>query len=145
MIEFCNGQVEALEGDLAHYSECEEERIKLAALMAGAEVPAGTEGVDDACRPPTALQTRTVPLAMVRKNLENWRDALKAEYNQLVYATSVVRRIHKDDLPKELGFQDMDFAPSKLVATAKAPTGRHKANPFVRKLGGQGASRFART
>lgn len=34
MIEFCNGQVEALEGDLAHYSDWEEEGIKLAALMA---------------------------------------------------------------------------------------------------------------
>ena len=62
------------------------------------------------------LQTRTVPLSEVNANLEEWVDAIKAEYDSLTKVTGAIIPIHKDSLK---GRTDVEFAPGKLVATIK--------------------------
>ena len=74
------------------------------------------------------LQTRTVALSEVRRNLPLWREAMKAEYKSLVETTKAVVPIRKEDLKDR---RDVEYAPGKLVATIKAPDGKYKARVVV--------------
>ena len=77
------------------------------------------------------LQTYTVPLAEVRRDLPLWKEALKKELHSLVERTGTIRRVNVEDLPKEIGFEKMQIAPAKIVPTIKAPHGVRKARIVV--------------
>ena len=94
------------------------ERCELAALSLVEESP-GAGAV---------LHTHTVGLAEVRRDLAMWREALQQEYDSLTKITGAVKPIDKSQL---VGRTDLEFAPGKLVATVKAPSGRKKARIVV--------------
>ena len=68
------------------------------------------------------LQTYTVPLQDVRANLPEWIEALKGEYTSLTKTTGAVTPIRLEDL----GDEEVEYAPAKLVATRKAPDGKRR-------------------
>ena len=77
--------------------------------------------------PEKVLQTRTVPLQEVRRDLESWKEAMTDEYNALVNGTKVVKPVDEKDLDGIPGIENAEFAPGKLVTTIKAPLGRKRA------------------
>ena len=76
---------------------------------------------------PVVLQTYTVPLATVKKELDLWKPSFKQELHQLFEETKALRRTTDAQLAKEVDMDTVDYAPSKLVPTVKAPLGRRKA------------------
>lgn len=72
------------------------------------------------------LQTYTVPLAQVRRDLPLWIPALKNEMTSLESTTRTVRPVKVADLIKEEG-NEMLVAPAKVVPTVKAPDAWKKA------------------
>jgi hypothetical protein len=138
------GQVEWLENDLIHYSAMEEEMEKSQALaeaerarefrmaaLAAPDQSQGDQGHQEGCKPPTVLQTYTVPLAAVKQNLDDWVGPIKAEYHQLVTESGAVKPVTLQELEKMPGYRDMELAPSKLVATVKSPNGKRKARIVI--------------
>ena len=90
---------------------------------------AGLQGGDGE-EPAKVLQTYTVLLQEVRKDLEVWREAMMDEYRSLV-KTEVVKPIDECDLAAVPGIEDAEYAPGKLVTTIKAPTGRKRARAVI--------------
>ena len=140
-------QVECLERDLGYYSAIEEEVERSQALDAAestkefrmaamsmaeqAEHPKDDQVPKDGGKPPTVLQTYTVPLAAVKQNLDDWIGPIKAEYDQLVSESRAVKPVTLQELERMPGYQNMELAPSKLVTTVKAPHGKHKARIVI--------------
>ena len=140
-------QVECLERDLGYYSAIEEEVERSQALdaaectkefrMAAMSMAEQAENTKDdqvpkeGGKPPTVLQTYTVPLAAVKQNLDDWIGPIKAEYDQLVSESRAVKPVTLQELEKMPGYQSMELAPSKLVTTVKAPHGKHKARIVI--------------
>ena len=145
LVQHVNSRVHSLERDLEYYSKWEEKEIKIAALTAAGEggcpkiaafsteVPGegGNEGCSKGQKPPTVLQTYTVPLAMVKADLEAWLEPIKAEYRQLTQESRAVRPVTVKELEAMEGYQTMELAPSKLVTTVKSPNGKHKARIVI--------------
>lgn len=98
----------------AEIKEC-----RLAALSAEDITQGGTSEV---------LHTHTISLSDVRKNLGEWREALLQEYRSLTEITKAVKPVRKQDLQHR---SDVEYAPGKLVATIKAPSGKRKARIVV--------------
>ena len=73
------------------------------------------------------LQTYTVPLAQVRKELKDWTPSLEYEVNSLEKTTRAVRPVQVQDLKNEPGYNEMLVVPSKLVPTVKAPDGKKRS------------------
>ena len=61
------------------------------------------------------VQSYTVPLAQVRKELKDWTPSLEYEVNSLEKTTRAVRPVQVQ------GYNEMLVVPSKLVPTVKAP------------------------
>jgi len=122
LMEQVDGYVTKLEEDLHGLRQEEkseaEDRCHMAALQAGG----GQEAMQQ------ALHTHTISLAEVRKNLGEWREALLQEYHSLTVATKAVVPVKRRDLQHR---QDVEYAPGKLVATIKAPSGKRKARIVV--------------
>ena len=74
------------------------------------------------------LHTQTVSLSEVRKNLGEWREALLQEYRSLTEVNKAVKPVRREDIQQRF---DVEFAPGKLVATIKAPSGKKKARIVV--------------
>ena len=121
-MEQVDGYVTKLEEDLHGLRQEEkseaEDRCHMAALQAGG----GQEAMQQ------VLHTHTISLAEVRKNLGEWREALLQEYHSLTVATKAVVPVKRRDLQHR---QDVEYAPGKLVATIKAPSGKRKARIVV--------------
>ena len=144
-MQHVNSRVHSLERDLEYYSKWEEKDIKMAALTAAGEggchriaalstefpEEGGNEGCSKGQKPPTVLQTYTVPLAMVKADLEAWLEPIKAEYRQLTQESRAVRPVTVKELEAMEGYQTMELAPSKLVTTVKSPNGKHKARIVI--------------
>ena len=89
LVQHVNRQAHSLERDLEYYSKWEEKEPrrrlwegswhKLAALSAEVPEKGRAEGGSDGQKPPTVLQTYTVPLTMVKEDLESWLGPIKAE------------------------------------------------------------------
>lgn len=77
------------------------------------------------------LQTYTVPLQAVRKDLEAWKASMEEEYRALVDKTKVVRPISEGELASVPGYKEAEYAPSKLVTTVQAPNGRRRARAVI--------------
>ena len=119
ILEYLEDQVSQRERELSDLDS--DERVKLAAMKGPEGQSESTSGVH------AVLQTYTVPLSQVKKDLEAWKPALEKELNSLVNVTGAIRQVKVQDLPKEPGYSSMQTVPSKLVPTVKAPDGRLKA------------------
>ena len=76
--------------------------------------------------PAAVLQTYTVPLQTVKRNLEDWKEAMAAERKALLGTTKAIQAVDEADLKKIPGYHLLEMAPAKIVATVKAPNGRKK-------------------
>ena len=97
--------------------------MRLCSLAASGEEPqaGGTE----------VLQTRTVGLSEVRKDLAAWKEAIQSEYDQITKVHKAVRVVKKSDLHLEPNYEKMETVPGKLVTVIKAPDGKRKARLVV--------------
>ena len=69
------------------------------------------------------LQTTTIPLNDVRKELPLWKEAMLKEYNSLVHETKAIEPVDLSMLDQE----NVEFVPGKLVTVRKAgPNGGKK-------------------
>ena len=103
LVQRVDRQAHSLERDLEYYSKWEEKEPrwrlwegswhKLAALSAEVPEKRRAEGGSDGQKLPTVLQTYTVPLKMVKKDLESWLEPIKAEYRQLTQESQAVRPV----------------------------------------------------
>ena len=82
------GGINQLEDDLGNLQKDEGEKGYRMGLLKG--------GCEE--EPEKVLQTRTVPLQEVRRDLESWKEAMTDEYNALVYGTKVVKPVNEKDL-----------------------------------------------
>ena len=99
------------------------ERHRLAAL-----VQASKDGQQEP--PPTVLQTYTVPLQQVRKELDLWKQPLLDEHKSLTEITGALKVTEKE-LRRDPRFPQMEVAPAMLVPTVKAPHGRRRARIVI--------------
>ena len=100
------------------------ERHRLAAL-----VQASTDDPQEP--PPTVLQTYTVPLQQVRKELELWKQPLLDEYKSLTEITGALKVTTEEELRKDPRYHQMEVAPAMLVPTIKSPHGRRRARIVI--------------
>ena len=76
------------------------------------------------------LQTRTIPLSEVRRDLSKWREAIQEEYGSLTQ-TGALRPIDAEEAERlrkmaEENHLPYDRLPGKAVFTRKAPSGKYK-------------------
>ena len=81
--------------------------------------------------PVTVLQTYTVSLQQVRKELEKWKPPLRDEYGQLVSSTQAIKPTTEEKLRLDPRFPTMELAPAMLVPTVKSPHGRLRARVVI--------------
>ena len=72
------------------------------------------------------LQTYTVGVAEVRRNIEQWKPAIQKEMESLFDVTKALRKTTVDELMTIPGGENAEQAPAKIVSTIKAPDGRKK-------------------
>ena len=111
MGEWCGSQIEMfqqnreyLEEELNVVNRVQENNVVRVCTMQ-------TSTVDD----DEVLQTTTIPLSEVRKDLAMWKPAMLREYNSLVHETKAIEPIDVSQLPT-----DYEEVPGKLVVTRKA-------------------------
>ena len=76
------------------------------------------------------LQTRTIPTATAMQELENWRESLSDEVNNLITELHVVERTTEQQLAEMLKLPDapiLEYVPSLVVFTRKQGSGRRRA------------------
>ena len=66
--------------------------------------------------PSTVLQTYTVPLQQVRKEVELWKQPLLGEYKSLTEITGVLKVTTEKELQKDPRYDQMEVAPAMLVS-----------------------------
>ncbi|CAK9043067.1 unnamed protein product [Durusdinium trenchii] len=107
------------------------ENFKLSAL-------APSMGTPDA--PATVLQTYTVSLQQVRRELEKWKPPLRDEYGQLVSSTQAIKPTTEEKLRLDPRFPTMELAPAMLVNeesnNSAGETQPKDSNPFSLYAGG---------
>ena len=122
-MDYVEKNVLALEDDLTEIRD-----FDLSCQMAKVVEGVAEEHPGEEQRPPSnvhaVLQTYTVPLAQVRKDLKEWIPSLEYEVKSLERTTKAVRPVSVKDLCREPGYEEMLVVPSKLVPTIKAPDGR---------------------
>ena len=99
----------------------DDEKVQIAAMAVDASQSPEQQSVH------SVLQTYTVPLAQVRKDLPLWIPPLKNEVTSLETSTTAVRPVKVKELVNEPGYEEMLVVPSKVVPTVKAPDARKKA------------------
>ena len=80
------------------------------------------EGQDEE-KPPLVLQTYTVPLAQVRRELHKWVEPFRDEYTSLSQTTQALK------LDPRYPYREEALA--MLVPTVKSPHGRHRARVVI--------------
>ena len=141
--EFAVGAEEGRErGEWLHWLETSV-RLKEAALeaqhqelenalwakLASMNEPHATTGTFS--RPSTVLQTYTVPLQQVRRELEKWKEPLSEEYVSLTSNTRALRPTTVEALKDHPNYAEMEIAPAMVVRTVKAPFGKHRARMVI--------------
>ena len=122
--------LEVLRDDLLRREEgLEEQHRALEEHRLAALVHASMDGQDDP--PPTVLQTYTVPLQQVRKELELWKQPLLDEYKSLTEITGALKVTTEEKLRRDPRYPQMEVAPAMLVPTIKSPHGRRRARIVI--------------
>ena len=125
--QLCGAQIgelqlerDALETNLLDLRRAQKQHLVRLCTMAVSGGPGEVEEV---------LQTVTVPLADVRKEIPKWREAMLKEYNSLVSETKAIEPVMLDQLDME----KVEMIPGKLVTTLKSgPSGgRRKCRAVV--------------
>ena len=124
-MKFLQTQLLHAEQDLTEQAEWMDAHAKKVALKLAAVKCNPEEGQDE--EPPVVLQTYTVPLTTVRKEIELWKPSFQQELSQLFEETKALRRTTEAELAQEVDRSLWEMAPSKLVPTVKAPLGRRKS------------------
>ena len=93
MMDYLEKNVQALEEDLTEIRDCAVTH-QLASMTAGQHLEE-KEGSDDRLGVHAVLQTYTVPLAQVRRELKDWIPSLEYEVNSLEKTTRAVRPISR--------------------------------------------------
>ena len=114
-IEWLNSQKQWLEWNLHNCKEVVNEKtIKLCGLQVN-------PGDDDSQG--EILQTTTIPLSEVRRELGEWKEAMMKEYDSLIHETKAIEPIDISQLNQE----EIELVPGKLVTVRKAgPNGGKK-------------------
>ena len=84
-------------------AEAERAREFRMAALAAPDQSQGDQGHQEGCKPPTVLQTYTVPLAAVKQNFDDWVGPIKAECHQLVTESGAVKPVTLQELEKNAG------------------------------------------
>ena len=92
---------------------------------------AALNGGQDEEKPPLVLQTYTVPLAQVRRELHKWVEPFKDEYTSLSQTTQATFPTTEEALKLDPRYPDREEAPAMLVPTVKSPHGRHRARVVI--------------
>ena len=72
------------------------------------------------------LQTYTVGLAEIRRNIEQRKPAIQKELESLFETTQALKKTTIEELTELPGGDQAEQAPAKIVSTIKAPDGRKK-------------------
>ena len=116
-LEYLEDVLLDLESELLQYgSEPEGVRTCLKAVQEAQ----GTTGVHP------VLQTYTVGLSKIRRNIDQWKPAIQKELESLFDLTKALQKITVDELQDMPGGNEAEQAPAKIVSTVKAPDGRKK-------------------
>ena len=134
-LQYLEGQVKSLEEELALVSgstlKQEAVECRLAALSKDVdgvlEEPLCPDPPDQAR---AVLQTYTVSLTEVKKDINLWKEPLQPEMEALV-SSGTIRRVRVDQLVEEPGYDKMEVAPAKIVPTIKSPSGKRKARLVI--------------
>ncbi|CAK9061145.1 unnamed protein product [Durusdinium trenchii] len=126
------GWLQVLEEQLMVREECLQrqhgalESWRMAALQA-----AGGSGEGEEQKPSLVLQTYTVSLAQVRRELHKWVEPFKDEYVSLSTTTGAIFPTTEEALKKDPRYPWREEAPAMLVPTVKSPHGRHRARVVI--------------
>ncbi|CAK9036004.1 unnamed protein product [Durusdinium trenchii] len=126
------GWLQVLEEQLMVREECLQrqhgalESWRMAALQA-----AGGSGKGEEQKPSLVLQTYTVSLAQVRRELHKWVEPFKDEYVSLSTTTGAIFPTTEEALKKDPRYPWREEAPAMLVPTVKSPHGRHRARVVI--------------
>ena len=79
------------------------------------------------------LVTKTVGNKEVRANLDDWKDSIVAEYEQLVNLKKAVKPMTRSELQQLAEQQDkvLEILPAKMVHTRKAGSGAFRSRAVV--------------
>ena len=100
------------------------ERHRLASLV--------QTSMDSQQEPPcTVLQTYTVPLQQVRKELALWKQPLLDEYRSLTETPGALKVTTEKELRRDPCFPQMEVVPAMSVPTVKAPHGKQRARIVI--------------
>ena len=125
-LEFLESQITTLEDELVELDRSENV-ARLKSLVANSQ----QGGQDQPDGPPaTVLQTYTVPLQQVRKELDLWKQPLLAEYKSLL-DTGAIQVTNEEEVKRHPNYANLERAPAMLVPTIKAPSGRRKARIVI--------------
>ena len=125
-LEFLESQITTLEDELVELDRSENV-ARLKSLVANSQ----QGGQDQPNGPPaTVLQTYTVPLQQVRKELDLWKQPLLAEYKSLL-DTGAIQVTNEEEVKRHPNYANLERAPAMLVPTIKAPSGRRKARIVI--------------
>ena len=114
-------------GESTNFHMADEVAWELKRLHASLSTLAGNqnEQVKDGCLQEALWpQTVTVSAADVRRELGDWKAAIKAEYDSLL-STGTVRKAGKNEV------KELEVVPGKAVCTRKSPDGRHKVRGVI--------------
>ena len=134
-LQYLEHQVVALEEELDLVQNMSvtkyDDKYKLAAVLKeGQEVPGDGHALEGPDRARAVLQTYTVSLAEVKRDINLWKEPLQAELEALV-GTGTIRRVKQSQLSQEPGYDRMEVAPAKIVPTIKSPSGKRKARIVI--------------
>ena len=107
-----------------------DENFKLAAVFKDSQDHAEGTQAERPDRARAVLQTYTVSLAEVKRDINLWQEPLQAELEALV-GSGTIRRVKVDQLAHEPGYDRMEVAPAKIVPTIKSPSGKRKARIVI--------------
>ena len=77
------------------------------------------------------LQTKTIPLEVVKEELELWKEAMAEEYASLTVETQAIKPLSSAEAEELVKHAEVEIATGKGVFTRKAGSGRRKVRAVV--------------
>ena len=134
-LQYLEGQVKSLAEELALVgrSTLKQEAVECRLAALSKDVGSAMEEPfcpDQPVQARTVLQTYTVSLTEVKKNINLWKEPLQAEMEALV-SSATIRRVRVDQLVDEPGYVRMEVVPTKIVPTIKSPSRKRTARIVI--------------